>query len=119
MIKSLQNITFTIVLVSVLSLVSSLAITTLQCTSPSDCLATVSLYKMSYDQDFKIHQTTASTLDSNSGISFDSAIKAIQVVSTYALLTAVIVMIGLELFELRYFKIFILSKKRHATVSRR
>ena len=70
------------------------------------------------DKDFNVSQTTATRLEANAAYSFDEIVTAIQVVSTYSLLVGIIIMIGLELFELRYFKLFIAAKKRrHATVS--
>jgi hypothetical protein len=124
MIRSLQNITLTIVIVSALSFASSLAITITNCPSANNCLAAVSFYKINYSQDSAESQstpqiTTPASTQQIPEVSFDEVAQATKVVSTYSLAIAIIIMIALEAFELRYFHFFLTAKKRRTIGSRR
>ncbi len=118
MIRSLQNIALGTVVVSALALSGSTAASIITCPSSENCTAAVTFYKMTYE-DFKVKQSTQALPSPKSDYSFEEVAKATKVVSTYSLIGAIIVMIALEAFELRYLKMFLSSKKRRATVSRR
>jgi uncharacterized membrane protein len=122
MIRSLQNIALAIVVISALSLASSFAINFANCPATSNCLAAVSFYKINYSQNSTISQSTPATsptIAPVSEVTFDEVAQATQVVSTYSLAIAIIIMIVLEAFELRYFHFFLAAKRRRATGSRR
>lgn len=114
MIKSIKNITAAIIIVSAVGLISSMAVTIVNCPA-TDCMAAVTFYKMSY----KMQESTPSTISAVPEISIEDTAKAAKVVSTYSLIVAVAIMIALEAFELRYLKLFLNAKRRRTTVSRR
>ena len=118
-LKSIQNITIVVGLISVLFLSASFVVTTAQCASASDCVAAVILYKPNLSTDFKVAQTTAQTQTDDSGYSFSETMKEIQIVSIYTLAFAVAFTIVLELMKLRYLKMFITASKRRASLARR
>jgi len=117
MIRSLQNITLTIVVISALSLASSFAINFANCPTASNCLAAVNFYKINYSQNSAESQstpqiTTPASAQQIPEVSFDEVAESTQVVSTYSLAIAITIMVVLEAFELRYFHFFLAAKKR-------
>ena len=119
MIRSAQNITATLLILSCIALVSSCLITVTNCPNPSNCLALASFYKLDFDSNLNISQSTPIKPEIKPEVTFSEIVEATQVISTYSLLAAVIIMVALEALELRYLKLFLSSKKRRPTVSRR
>jgi hypothetical protein len=118
MLVSLRRIADALLALGVLSLsISMLSSVSMECgNGDSGCLATV-LTASFATPDFRSsqhHIMAESTPASSAGTALTLAEfnTAVQLISAYTLLVAVLVLIGLECVELRYLRRFLKSKKR-------
>lgn len=121
MLNSLRRIADILLALGVLSLsISMLSSVSIECgTGDSGCLATVltaSFTKPDYDISHLSSPATAETTPIvgalENGVTLAEFNTAIQLVSAYALLIAVLILIGLECLELHYIRRFFGHKKK-------
>lgn len=121
MLASLRRIADTLLALGVLSLsISMLSTVSVECgTGESGCLASVltaSFTKPDYDISHLSSPATAETTPIvgalDTGVTLAEFNTAIQLVSAYTLLVAVLILIGLECLELHYIRRFLRRAKK-------
>lgn len=118
MLNSLRRIADALLALGVLSLsISMLSSVSIECgTGESGCLASVltaSFTTPDYSVNhFTMAGETTPIQQVDSGITLSEFNTAVQLISAYALLIAVVILIGLECLELRYLRQFLGRKKK-------
>jgi hypothetical protein len=121
MLSSLRRIADTLLALGVLSLsISMLSSVSIECgTGESGCVASVLTASFATPDFNTSHLSSPYTAETtpivgtvNDGMTLTEFNTAIQLVSAYALLVAVLVLIGLECLELHYLKRFLRFKKK-------
>jgi hypothetical protein len=80
-----------------------------QCPSVFSCLAAVSLY----EPEFMATQSTPENISSEQFFNFSFTSEAVRLVSIYALLLGVVILIILEMLELRYLTFLFRNERLH------
>ena len=109
MIGSIRRITLTVFVITIVALVAGVFSTDFSfCANVVKCVANVSLYSI----DATTHAQSTSQLLTDTRFDWKLFNEVMRVISLYAVLASLLILISLEFFELHFLKILLLKRSR-------